>query len=140
MSKMSFKVVAVYQYSENYGAHDWDGEGECPSYWKFKGSHEELLFDGCTLEMIQEPDFIEWANELSAARGWRDNGSAADFISLDIVPSDTLDWMDAQDAEWAGDYEYLALFSNEPEYNIDWTEGDPNDRYEAIAEKLGFEV
>jgi hypothetical protein len=22
---------------ENYGAHDWDGEGECPQYWKAKG-------------------------------------------------------------------------------------------------------
>jgi len=22
---------------ENYGAHDWDGVGECPSYWKAKG-------------------------------------------------------------------------------------------------------
>jgi hypothetical protein len=25
------------QYKENYGAHDWDGEGECPQYWKNKG-------------------------------------------------------------------------------------------------------
>ena len=22
---------------ENYGAHDWDGKGECPQYWKAKG-------------------------------------------------------------------------------------------------------
>jgi hypothetical protein len=25
------------QDQENYGAHDWDGEGECPQRWKFKG-------------------------------------------------------------------------------------------------------
>jgi len=25
---------------ENYGAHDWDGTGECPQYWKFKGGSE----------------------------------------------------------------------------------------------------
>jgi hypothetical protein len=25
------------QYKENYGAHDWNGEGECPQRWKFKG-------------------------------------------------------------------------------------------------------
>jgi len=25
---------------ENYGAHDWDGEGECPQYWKFKGGED----------------------------------------------------------------------------------------------------
>jgi hypothetical protein len=25
---------------ENYGAHDWNGEGECPQRWKFKGGSE----------------------------------------------------------------------------------------------------
>jgi hypothetical protein len=28
------------QYRENYGAHDWDGKGECPQYWKNKGGME----------------------------------------------------------------------------------------------------
>ena len=28
------------QVQENYGAHDWDGKGECPQYWKFKGGNE----------------------------------------------------------------------------------------------------
>tara|TARA_R110000772_G_scaffold42751_6_gene99032 strand:- start:2385 stop:2921 length:537 start_codon:yes stop_codon:yes gene_type:complete len=31
------KLVIQTQFKENYGAHDWDGEGECPQYWKFKG-------------------------------------------------------------------------------------------------------
>ena len=30
-------LVIDTQYMENYGAHDWDGEGECPQRWKFKG-------------------------------------------------------------------------------------------------------
>ena len=30
-------LVIQTQYKENYGAHDWDGKGECPQYWKFKG-------------------------------------------------------------------------------------------------------
>ena len=25
------------QVRENYGAHGWDGTGECPQYWKSKG-------------------------------------------------------------------------------------------------------
>lgn len=25
------------QFMENYGAHGWDGTGECPQHWKFKG-------------------------------------------------------------------------------------------------------
>ena len=31
------KLVIQTQIKENYGAHDWDGEGECPQRWKFKG-------------------------------------------------------------------------------------------------------
>ena len=31
------KIVIQTQIRENYGAHDWDGKGECPQYWKFKG-------------------------------------------------------------------------------------------------------
>ena len=30
-------VIIDSQYRENYGAHDWDGQGECPQYWKSKG-------------------------------------------------------------------------------------------------------
>lgn len=31
------KLVITTQYRENYGAHDWDGKGACPQYWKCKG-------------------------------------------------------------------------------------------------------
>jgi hypothetical protein len=30
-------LVIDTQFQENYGAHDWDGEGACPQRWKFKG-------------------------------------------------------------------------------------------------------
>ena len=30
-------LVIQTQDSENYAAHDWDGQGVCPQYWKFKG-------------------------------------------------------------------------------------------------------
>lgn len=36
--------VAIYtQYMENYGAHDWDGVGECPQYWKMKGGNTYVI-------------------------------------------------------------------------------------------------
>jgi len=31
------------QYRENYGAHDWDGTGECPQYWKNKFGTEYMI-------------------------------------------------------------------------------------------------
>ena len=33
-------IVIRTQYMENYGAHDWDGGGVCPQYWKYKGGSE----------------------------------------------------------------------------------------------------
>ena len=33
-------LVIHTQYQENYGAHDWDGKGVCPQYWKFKDGTE----------------------------------------------------------------------------------------------------
>lgn len=37
------KLVIHTQHRENYGAHDWDGEGECPQYWKFKGGNTYVV-------------------------------------------------------------------------------------------------
>lgn len=31
-------LVNIYaQVEENYGAHNWDGQGDCPQHWKKKG-------------------------------------------------------------------------------------------------------
>ena len=38
-------LVISTQYMENYGAHDWDGKGECPQYWKMKGGSEYKVLD-----------------------------------------------------------------------------------------------
>jgi hypothetical protein len=42
-----FRLIIDAQFLENYGAHDWDGEGECPQRWKSKGNAEMIvgLFD-----------------------------------------------------------------------------------------------
>lgn len=39
------KLVIHTQHKENYGAHDWDGVGECPQYWKFKGGNTYVVRD-----------------------------------------------------------------------------------------------
>ena len=39
------KLVITTQHLENYGAHDWDGEGECPQYWKCKGGNVYVVRD-----------------------------------------------------------------------------------------------
>jgi len=37
------KLHITSQYMENYGAHDWDGVGECPQYWKAKGGNDYIV-------------------------------------------------------------------------------------------------
>ena len=34
------QLLITTQTQENYGAHDWDGEGTCPQRWKFKGGQD----------------------------------------------------------------------------------------------------
>ncbi len=48
-----FHLVVWYQHEENYGAHDWDGEGECPQYWKMKGGHDEIVATLTTAEVVE---------------------------------------------------------------------------------------
>jgi hypothetical protein len=35
--------LILTQITENYGAHDWSGEGRCPQYWKNKGGNVYVL-------------------------------------------------------------------------------------------------
>ena len=71
------KLYIQCQYMENYGAHDWDGKGECPQYWKFKGGEDFFLpLDGFNpnhefadkrLQMIVDSirNQVEWDNPAS---------------------------------------------------------------------------
>jgi len=37
------KLLITTQTYENYGAHDWDGTGQCPQYWKAKGGSDYVV-------------------------------------------------------------------------------------------------
>lgn len=37
------KLLITTQVYENYGAHDWDGTGECPVHWQAQGSMAYVL-------------------------------------------------------------------------------------------------
>lgn len=50
------KLVISTQHKENYGAHDWDGKGECPQYWKYKGG-QTYVVDGVTVEQAMSREF-----------------------------------------------------------------------------------
>ena len=47
------KLIIQTQVLENYGAHDWDGEGSCPQYWKAKGGDEYVVLNVDACDMIE---------------------------------------------------------------------------------------
>ena len=60
------KLVIQTQYKENYGAHDWDGKGECPQYWKFKGGDTFVVQGVSTKDLLPQLEaLIEYNNEAS---------------------------------------------------------------------------
>jgi len=91
------KIVIETQIMENYGAHDWDGEGECPQYWKAKGG-ETYVITGVTVAQAQDPDF--WA--AAEAQCVESNESWQEYI----IGSELIDDIDPI----PGDAEWLKLF------------------------------
>lgn len=51
------KAIIYTQYMENYGAHDWDGQGECPQRWKYKGG--ECFIVELSVEQNMSREFWE---------------------------------------------------------------------------------
>lgn len=76
------KLFISTQYKENYGAHSWDGEGECPQYWKFKGGENYVAF-------LDEGEDVDGAIEcLTHLIEYADHGSAEYIIGLEVLEDD----------------------------------------------------
>ena len=88
-------LVIRTQYMENYGAHDWDGTGECPQYWKFKGGSE--------YKIANVPLNIDYAEVVEMAGVARDNEYCREYV-LDwtIESNDYLSWFEKSQLEMDG--------------------------------------
>jgi hypothetical protein len=73
------KLVIHTQYRENYGAHDWDGQGECPQYWKFKGGETYVME---ILDPNVRPTNID---EIEALITYKDEGSEEYVLDWSFV-------------------------------------------------------
>ncbi len=49
-----FRLVITTQFMENYGAHCWDGKGEYPQYWKYKGGQEYVICEGMSTQDVAD--------------------------------------------------------------------------------------
>lgn len=76
------KIVIQTQFCENYGAHDWDGEGECPQIWKMKGG-DTYIADGVSIADAMNPGFYDTLFDLIEHR--------SDYSHEYVLSSDLVD-------------------------------------------------
>ncbi len=79
------KIVIYTQYRENYGSHSWDGEGECPQYWKNKGGDSIVVFTDEDFDLDTAVSIVEEIEPLIAYK----NNSSEEFIMTYRVLGDS---------------------------------------------------
>jgi len=100
------KLHIVTQYMENYGAHDWDGQGECPQYWKFKGGEDYFYQLGAV-----EPSAEHVEELVFALRGqieWDDLGSRQYITGYGLVEDSFMTEFEKSQLEYEGEITYPA--------------------------------
>jgi len=75
------------QIRENYGAHEWDGVGECPQCWKSKGGEDWVIMNAPAVEDAEH--FVA-----SYIVGEDDEYSTEEVISATEVPINHRTWME----------------------------------------------
>ena len=97
------KLLIQTQVYENYGAHDWDGKGECPQYWKAKGGSDYVVknfrkFNKVTETVMALRDQIEQDND-----HFREQ-----IINFEVVADDYLTEFERSQLEYEGEIRYPA--------------------------------
>jgi hypothetical protein len=100
------KLHITCQYMENYGAHDWDGNGECPQRWKFKGG-EDFFYPLGTAGRSDEA-IAELVNYFRPEVEWSDVGSRQYIVGYGIVADDFMTDFERSQLEFDGSIAYPA--------------------------------
>lgn len=88
-------LVIRTQYMENYGAHDWDGIGECPQYWKMKGGSE--------YKVTGVPLNIDYQEVVAMAGVEKDNQYCREYVLDWSMEEDSyLSWFEKSQLEYDG--------------------------------------
>jgi hypothetical protein len=98
------KLLIQTQIQENYGAHDWDGQGQCPQYWKFKGGNDYVIKNVDPLKVA--PGLL-----VDSVRGKieTDNEYVREWVnSWEVVEDDYLTDFERSQLEYEGKITYPA--------------------------------
>ena len=104
------KLMISTQYMENYGAHAWDGEGECPQYWKFKGGEDYFLpLDGFNIDHeFAEKRLQMIVDSVRSQVEWDGIGSRQYILGYEIVADDYMTEFERSQLEYEGKITYPA--------------------------------
>lgn len=92
-------LVIATQIHENYGAHDWDGKGTCPQYWKAKGGSE--------YKITNIPLNIDYSEVVAMAGVERnDDYFREQIIDWKIEGDDYLSWFEKSQLDYEGSITY----------------------------------
>jgi hypothetical protein len=95
------KLLISTQNYENYGAHDWDGVGECPQYWKAKGGSDYVVKNFT--------DFTNTTAVVMALRGQIEEDNEyyrSEIIDWEVVADDHLTWFEQSQLDYEGKITY----------------------------------
>jgi hypothetical protein len=93
------KLHIITQYMENYGAHDWDGEGDCPQHWKFKGGEEYFILN---VDSDADAAVAQVRNDIE----WSDHGSRQYIVGYGLVENDFQTEFERSQLEYDGKIAY----------------------------------
>ena len=96
------KLLITTQVYENYGAHDWDGVGECPSYWKAKGGNDYVV------KKINVNKVTETVMALRGQIEQDNNGFRETIIGWEVVANDYLTEFEQSQLDYEGKIRYPA--------------------------------
>ena len=94
------KLLITTQVYENYGAHDWDGEGECPQYWKAKGGSDYVV------KKINVNKVTETVMALRGQIEQDNDGFRETIIGWEIVANDYLTEFEQSQLDYEGVIRY----------------------------------
>jgi len=101
------KLHITTQYMENYGAHDWDGTGACPQYWKFKGGEDYFYQLG---DAVPSAEHLAELITVLRPRFEYDNEAARNtLVGYGVVADDYMTEFEKSQLEYEGRVTYPAV-------------------------------
>ena len=96
------KLLIQTQFKENYGAHTWDGKGECPQYWKFKGG------DTFVVPGVNSKDLLP---QLTKLIEYKDEGSEEYIIFAEVVADEATE-CESWETPWTVHVEDMGFYAS----------------------------